>query len=271
MIFLGAGSAQVPPEKAEPAPTALVGTWEELESRFSGNVISESTYTKDRVLFGSATLPVRRPDGSQRDAQFKVRARWKLDKGVLLMDGYETIPPGIIPSTSVQRLEVASLTTDELVLCSPSDGRERYARRKANPDVLRFDGVYQTFFGGGSQSLYLRFYPDGGVVAMSYAGSPDEVSRFISRRYSELPQGKYESSGAKVAFTTKAERGENDYMGTISGENIACHLHSRITGAEADLPFVFWKAALSDDGTLSGPGKETLPADAYRAPPSAAH
>ena len=271
MILPRIGNAQALPSHDDSTAAALLGTWEEFESRSSSKIVSESTYTKDGTLFGSATVPVPYPDGSQHDVQFKVRAHWKFNKGMLLLDSYETTPPGIIPQTSTEQLEVASVTHDELVLRSPSDGRERYERRKVNPDTLRFDGVYQVFFGGGSQSIYLRFYPDQYVVAMSYAGSPEEVSKFISRRYSHLPQGKYRLVGSKLAFTTKAERGENDYAGVINGENIACHIHSRITDAEGDLQFVFWKVALADIGTPAETGKETLPADAYSVPPSAEH
>ena len=109
----------------------------------------------------------------------------------------------------------------------------------ADQSLLRFDGVYQTPFGGGTQSLYLRFYPDGYVVAMSYVGTPDEVAALISRSHSELPQAKYHLEGSKVIFTTKVERGEIDYEGRINGEDIAFHIHSRITDVSGDLKFVF--------------------------------
>jgi hypothetical protein len=107
--------------------------------------------------------------------------------------------------------------------------------------ALRFDEVYQAHPGGGSQSLYLRFYPDNYVVAMSYAGPPEDVTEFINRSHFTLPQGKYKLAGSKVTFTTKAARGEIDYAGTIENGGITFHIHSRITDFASDEHFVFHK------------------------------
>jgi hypothetical protein len=94
--------------------------------------------------------------------------------------------------------------------------------------------------------LYLRFYPDNYVVAMSYAGSPEEVTEFIGRDYTVLPQGKYRLSGYTVTFTTKAARGEIDYTGTIDGENITFRIHSRITDFSGEQRFEFHKVAFPE-------------------------
>jgi hypothetical protein len=111
---------------------------------------------------------------------------------------------------------------------------------------LRFDGVYQAHLGGGSQSLYLRFYPDNYVVAMSYAGPPEDVAEFINRSHFTLPQGKYQLAGSRVTFTTKAARGEIDYAGTIESSGITFHIHSRITDFASDEHFVFHKELFPD-------------------------
>jgi hypothetical protein len=104
---------------------------------------------------------------------------------------------------------------------------------------LRFDGVYQAHPGGGSQSLYIRFYPDNYATVMSYAKSPEEVSHLIDRGFSELPQGSYQTTNGIVSFTTKAARGEIDYSGKIYEGYIAMHIHSRITDFSADERFDF--------------------------------
>ena len=268
LILSGIGNAQVLQKTDEVLTKALLGTWEEPENLTSDKMISESTYTKDGIVSGSVTMLARSPDGRDQNTQFKVHAHWKVNNGTLLVDNYETIPAGIIPKASVVSYEIALPTQDELILQLPSNKQEHHLRRKANPDALHFDGVYQVFFGGGSQSLYLRFYRDEYVVAMSYAGSPEEVAKFVSRKYYELPQGKYVLSGSKIAFNTKAERGENDYVGTISGGHIACHLHSRITDFSGNLEFVFWEVTFPDVGTPTNTKKEALPADAYCVPSS---
>ena len=106
-------------------------------------------------------------------------------------------------------------------------------------DAVRFDGVYQAHPGGGSQSLYIRFYPDNYVVVMSFARSPSEVAHLINREFAELPQGRYTVENGNVAFTTKAARGEIDYSGKVGVGSLAMHIHSRITGFSADERFDF--------------------------------
>lgn len=110
------------------------------------------------------------------------------------------------------------------------------------PTKLRFDGVYQTHPDGGSQSLYIRFYPDNYATVMSYAKSPEEVAHLIDRKFSELPQGSYQITNGIVSFTTKtakAARGEIDFSGKIYESYISMHIHSYITGFSADERFDF--------------------------------
>jgi hypothetical protein len=109
----------------------------------------------------------------------------------------------------------------------------------ASAGGLRFDGVYQAHPGGGRQSLYIRFYPDGHVVVMSFARDPDEVAHYIGREIEELPQGSFAVKSGTISFTTKAARGEIDYSGILEDGSIQFHMHSRINGFSGDERFQF--------------------------------
>ena len=114
-------------------------------------------------------------------------------------------------------------------------------REKSKDSSLRYDGVYQTQTGspGQDQFLYLRFYGDGHVVAMAAVWAPEKAAAFISRSQPQLPQGDYRLEASKVMFTTKGPRGEVDYEGVISKEDILFHIHSRVTDASGNHLFVF--------------------------------
>jgi hypothetical protein len=113
--------------------------------------------------------------------------------------------------------------------------------KPADKDSLRYDGVYQTetSLTGQDQFLYLRFYPDGHVVAMASVWTPEKVASFISRSQPELPQGDCRLERSKILFTTKAQRGEVDYEGMINEKGILFHIHSRVTDFSGNQQFVF--------------------------------
>jgi hypothetical protein len=135
--------------------------------------------------------------------------------------------------------------------------------------MLHFDGVYQAKPGGVSQSLYLRFYPDNYVVAMSYAGPPEDVTEFIDRSHFTLPQGKYQFTGLKMTFTTKTDRGEIDYVGTMEDRGITFHIHSRITGFTSDEHFDFHEESFPESVIPSKPANQSSePTPASVTPPA---
>ena len=113
--------------------------------------------------------------------------------------------------------------------------------KPADKNSLRYDGVYQTQMGvtGQDQFLYLRFYPDGHVVAMASVWMPEKVASFISRSHPELPQGEYWLEGSKVVFTTQAVTGVVDYEGVINDSGILFHIHSRVPDFSDNHEFVF--------------------------------
>jgi TPR repeat protein len=119
--------------------------------------------------------------------------------------------------------------------------------KSTDKNSLQYDGVYQTqtSLTGQDQFLYLRFYPDGHVVAMASVWTPKKVASFISRSQPELPQGDYRLEGSKVMFTTKGQRGEVDYQGMINEKGILFHIHSRVTDFSSNQQFVFWAVQFS--------------------------
>jgi len=131
------------------------------------------------------------------------------------------------PTHSVLLLIVASLL---FAVASPGEPEDK--------NSVRYDGVYQTQT-SSTGFLYLRFYPDGHVVAMASVWTPEKVASFISRNQPDLPQGDYLLEGSKVTFTTKGPRGEVDYEGMINEEAILFHVHSRVTDFSGDQQFVF--------------------------------
>jgi hypothetical protein len=110
--------------------------------------------------------------------------------------------------------------------------------KAGDKNSLRYDGVYQTQT-SSTGFLYLRFYPDGHVVAMASVWTPEKVASFISPSQPELPQGDYRLEGSKIMFTTKGPRGEVDYEGMINENGILFHIHSRVTDFAGDQQFVF--------------------------------
>ena len=124
---------------------------------------------------------------------------------------------------------VLLLIAASLLLTVASSGKSR------DKNSLRFDGVYQTQM-IPPDFRYLRFYPDGHVVAMDSVLTPEKVASFISRKQPELPQGDYRLEGSKITFTTKAHSGEVDYEGTINEDGILFHIHFL---GSADRQFIF--------------------------------
>jgi hypothetical protein len=110
--------------------------------------------------------------------------------------------------------------------------------KPAGENSLRYDGLYQTQT-GQDQFIYLRFYPDGHVVAMASVWTPEKVAASISRNQPELPQGDYHLEGSKVMFTTNAPTGDVDYEGMINEQGILFLIHSRVTEFSGNQQFVF--------------------------------
>ena len=127
---------------------------------------------------------------------------------------------------------VLVLIVASLLLTLASSGKPE------DKNSLRYDGVYQTQT-SSTGFLYLRFYPDGHVVAMASVWAPEKVASFISRSQPELPQGDYRIEGSKIMFITKAQTGDVDYEGMINENRILFHIHSRVTDFAGDQQFVF--------------------------------
>ena len=112
----------------------LLGTWEAPVARGSDKILSTSTYTQDGFVGGYSTGTASHPDGRTEEFTFKVRARWRVEGGVLIVTDYETQPPGIIPKGYGQKYRIASLDDGEVVFRALDDGSELYRRRpKAGP------------------------------------------------------------------------------------------------------------------------------------------
>lgn len=130
---------------------------------------------------------------------------------------------------------------------------------------LKFDGVYRAsvyseagaqkfiFVNGksiptggeqSSSSKYLRFYPDGEVLACTSTGKPKDLRRWFTKEdpKGNLGHGKYEIQGNHLSFTEVSEAGSVDCVGEIRGDQIIVNWHSRINNRRgvATYYFVNW-------------------------------
>ena len=132
LAFAGIGSAQVAERSDAEITAALLGTWEELASPASNQVVGESTYAQDGTVTGYTTPTTPAPGADALPTRIRVQARWQVDRGVLVVDRYETEPAGILPRGYRLKYEIVSITSDEIVFRVLGSRQELYRRRKKN-------------------------------------------------------------------------------------------------------------------------------------------
>ena len=108
---------------------ALLGTWEAPERPGAKKAVIQSTYTQNGLVVGFTTSTARNAAGTTKNVRIKVRVRWKVRGGVLIVYDYEPDPPGVMPKGWAQRYRILSLNADEVLFRSLSDGTAHYRRR----------------------------------------------------------------------------------------------------------------------------------------------
>ncbi len=103
--------------------------------------------------------------------------------------------------------------------------------------MLRFDGIYQAkeeeYF------LYLRFFADGTVLAVSSGSDPEKVYSLISKDQDEVSSGMYSLEGEVLDFSASGDEGTVDYHGSVDGERLLLQSYSHINGHHTDGEYRF--------------------------------
>lgn len=111
------------------------------------------------------------------------------------------------------------------------------------PTALAHDGVYRGAPADADEDYwyYLRFYPDGAVIAVSTAGDVDQIQDWFSRDNDGLPRGTYRLRDDRLTFETESEYGVVEYEGRVEdgGERLQLNSHSRINGFRASRTYQF--------------------------------
>ena len=120
---------------------------------------------------------------------------------------------------------------------------------------LKYDGVYRSGAknnglylnnaknGGSTPSWhYLRFYPDGDVIAVSSIGQPEDLRNWFNKENPKLSHGKATIQGNRISFSTVLDQETVDYTGVIDGGQIRLDSYSHINQhRETDVVvFVKW-------------------------------
>lgn len=110
----------------------MLGTWQALENPESTVIDGEATFTPDGKATGYTTATYLYADGKTSDVKVAIDFRWKIVDGVIILDQFESDPPGFIKKTQVRRFEIRSMNDTGAVFKDLDDGQNVYRRRKPN-------------------------------------------------------------------------------------------------------------------------------------------
>jgi hypothetical protein len=89
---------------------------------------------------------------------------------------------------------------------------------------------------------YLRFYPEGTVIAVTTAGKAENLVRWFTKDYKEVTKGKYDLKDSVLHFALKTENGEVNYEGIITYDNrLKLNVSSLINNYEGKEEYYFLK------------------------------
>lgn len=108
----------------------LLGTWQAVDSPDATAINGEATFTPDGRAVGYTTATYAYQDGSTSDVKVSMSFRWKIKDGVIILDEFDSDPPGFIKKTQVRRFEIKSMNDTGAVFKDLDDGQEIYRRRK---------------------------------------------------------------------------------------------------------------------------------------------
>ncbi len=110
---------------------------------------------------------------------------------------------------------------------------------------LRYDGLYRSTApyrsGESPYWYYLRFYPDGLVMAVSTGSTPESLGSWFTRNFTSegTGRGEFKASGNRVIFSSTTQKGVVDYDGEFRGDVLHFNLVSHINGYRGTQDFEF--------------------------------
>jgi hypothetical protein len=112
--------------------------------------------------------------------------------------------------------------------------------------LLRFDGVYR-FKHKATPSQhaycnYMRFYPDGQVIDVSYEGKWKLLSTWFTIQSTLVSKGHYEITRNRITFSTTSASGVVNYSGFLLHRGkLDLHVESQINGYITQRHYSFLK------------------------------
>jgi hypothetical protein len=109
---------------------------------------------------------------------------------------------------------------------------------------LKYDGVYMSggqLAGTIAYSSYLRFYPDGDVIAVGSTATPEELQKWFDKESDNISRGKFIIQGNHISFHTVSTSGNVDYIGEIHDDQISLNWYSHINQGKGNNIYVFVK------------------------------
>ena len=101
--------------------------------------------------------------------------------------------------------------------------------------TVRYDGIYQCVF--PTCSSYLRFFPDGRVVATDSTAGPMEISRQLNHEFQN--RGLYQVKGSSIEFEIRSTGGAVNYIGNIVNGKLAVTAYSKTDYSVSNSEFTF--------------------------------
>jgi len=113
--------------------------------------------------------------------------------------------------------------------------------------TLKYDGVYMSSKEDSddeSSWTYLRFYPDGDVIAVGSTGQPEDIRKWFSKEHTDLSRGKVTVKGKRIFFSTVSAQGAVDYTGEVDRDHLHLDCLSHINQYRGRDVYVFvkWRA-----------------------------
>jgi hypothetical protein len=128
-------TAAAPPDDAA-LSAALIGTWDVMTGP-SAAPYGEVAYTADGRLHGFNTVVVQLADGSAETARVSMQGDWTIKDRVLVITNLHSEPVGRVPSISLKRYLIQSISADEAYFKDLSDGSALYRRRKGASNAVK--------------------------------------------------------------------------------------------------------------------------------------
>ena len=104
---------------------------------------------------------------------------------------------------------------------------------------VKYNGIY-TCSVDAETDAHIRFYDDGTVIASTSIKNIVFVNKWFTKENIDLVlKGTYKIKGCNIKFKTKGENGEQDYNGTINGDDLLLEVKDAKTKAKATRTYKF--------------------------------